>query len=81
LKRSRDQEHGLRRSVEGKNGLFVFEQEAEQLLSCAVAQAQPDKFGRRTEQEVALVEVTVLGNQSEPMVAGIFPNRLIRSTL
>ena len=40
----------------------------------AIPHAQPNDLWRRTVKEAELVKVTILGDNSEAMVLGVFPN-------
>ena len=45
--------------------------EINQLLSAAIANAQPDQLGRMAVNETALLEIRILGDQREAVGAGI----------
>jgi hypothetical protein len=55
----------------------VGEQQFEDVVACAVAQTQPNQFGRRAQQEAALIKVRVFGNKRKPIGAGVFQDGLI----
>lgn len=64
----RKQEDGFRGGFEGANILFVFKQEVKNLGAGAIPQTNPDQFGRRSEQEAALVKIPVFGDERKASV-------------
>ena len=64
-------------SVERVDVLLMSRDKLNELLSSAVADAEPDDFGRVSVKQTTLLKVGVLGDDGETVSAGILPNVLV----
>ena len=58
--------------AEGVNILLMNGKESDDFRACAIADTQPDKLGRMTVKQAALVEIRVLGNERKTVASRVF---------